>query len=183
MPEPKDPSDKIKFILDNVNNWLKFAEGKNAALLVANSAFVFQLFRILVDSKNMNKFVFFYLIFCVVLAAISACLCLFSFVPKTSIPSIFTGNYVQEENANLTFYGHISRFTPRSYWEALRNRNIISEEYEQDKFLFDLASQIAINSKIANNKYIFFKIAFYLTIAAFIPPILTLIIVLILYAN
>lgn len=183
MPEPKESSDRLKFIFDNVNNWLKFAESKNAALLVANSAFIFQVFRILIDDENINKFVYFYLVICIVLAAISACLCLLSFVPKISIPSISTGEYVQEENANLIFYGHIAMFTPNKYWEALRTQNIISEEYAQDKFLAAIANQIVINSKIALTKYIFFRIALWLTVAAIIPPTLILIITLILYAN
>lgn len=156
MPEQKEPSDKLKFIFDNVNNWLKFAESKNAALLVANSAFIFQLFRILADKKNINSFVYCYLTICILLAAISACICLFSFVPKIRIPSIFTGKYVQEENVNLIFYGDIAKFTPKRYWEALRTQNIISEEYAQDKFFADIANQIVINSKIALTKYNFF---------------------------
>ena len=182
MPEQKEPSDKLKFILDNVNNWLKFAESKNAALLVANSAFIFPLLRLIVDNKT-NRFLYLLFFICIVLAAISACICLFSFVPQISIPSSFTGKYVQEEHANLIFYGHIAKFTPKRYWEALRTQNIISEEYAQDKFLADIANQIVINSRIAHNKYIVFRIAIWLTVAAIIPPILTLIIALSLYAN
>lgn len=183
MPEAKESSDRLKFIFDNVNNWLKFAESKNAALLVANSVFIFQVFRILTDNKNTGRFVYICLLVCVVLAAISACLCLLSFIPKISIPSSCTGECVPEENANLIFYGHIAKFTFKRYWEALRTQNIISEEYVQDKFLAAIANQIVINSKIALTKYIFFKIAIWFTVAAIIPPTLMLIISLIPYVN
>lgn len=176
-----EPSNKLKYIFDNVNNWLKFAESKNAALLAANSAIVFGLIR--TQDLFENSLLHYYFVICIVLATFSACICLLSFVPKIKINSIFQETSVQAENLNLLFYGHIAKFTPEDYLKALQDGHIITEEAIQDRFCTDIANQIVVNSKIAQTKYIFFQLAIWFTVAAVISPIVTIIIALTLYAN
>lgn len=160
-----EPTDKLKFIFDNVNNWLKFAESKNAALLVANLGISFGVIRILISVKYINKFVFYYLVICISLIIFSAFICFVSFIPKISLPS-FSEDSLQPQSANLIFYSDIAKFTPENYFKALNFNKIISEEDIQDKFLEFIANQIVINSKIAYAKFIYFRLAIWLTIIA-----------------
>lgn len=174
--------DKLRFIFDNVSNWLKFAESKNAALLVVNSGIAFGIIRI-IEAQDLNKFAFYYLFLCVGLVVISASICLVSFIPKIIIPSILTGKLVDATNANLLFFGHIAKFTPKDYLQALISQSIISEEDSQDKFLESLANQIVINSIIAYTKFSYFKVAIWLTVAAVVSPVTAIFIGLAIYAR
>ena len=156
--------DRIKYILDNVNNWLKFAESKNAALLIFNSALGFNLVRITTSVSNLNIHINYCLKVCVVFVAFSACLCLMSFVPIVKIPSLHQTDISEPKNQNFIFWNQIAKHTPETYRKALLKEKIIDKQESQQKFTQDICSQIVINSRIAVKKYTFFNIAIWMAV-------------------
>jgi hypothetical protein len=177
-----EQTDKLKFIFDNVNNWLKFAESKNAALLVANSGIAFGITRIIFSLPNIDKVFFSCLLICICLVIISAFICLLSFIPKIS-DNFISENFLQPLNANLVFYGDIAKFTPEQYLKALHSNNLLREEDLENKFLEFISYQIVINSKIAYSKFIYFQLAIWLTIIAISILLILIIFTLIQYGQ
>jgi hypothetical protein len=165
--------DRLRYILSNVNDWLKFAEGKNAALLAANSAIVVGALR-LVDGK---EFIFqwaeYYFYFSIAMSSLGGVLCLLSFVPKVKIPWLLPTSLSHEKD-NLVFYGDISCYDPSSYVRALYTQNGANLE-RIDPFEEDLAEQIILNSRIALRKYQLFNAALWLDITALLTPVVSFI--------
>jgi len=144
-------NEDLKYTFDKVNDWLKFAEAKNAMLIGFNGVVMFGVFRIFKD-ELMGDFDFFkgYLIVAFIPMVFSFLLAVASFFPKTS--------KVAEEsqvapNADFVFFGHL---------KDMGVDNII-KEYCRDNTVKpldrNLASQIIQNSKIADKKFYLFKIA------------------------
>lgn len=98
-----DSIDNLKYILDSVNSWLKFAESKNGALLVFNLGVIFGVVRILMSpTTTINVWLQYFLISCLFFLIVSACICLVSFIPKIKIPSLLIGK-AAETNSNQNF--------------------------------------------------------------------------------
>lgn len=157
----------LKYILDNVNSWLKFAEGKNGALLVFNSGVIFGVNRVLMSQTiTINIYIECLFIFCLFFLVVSACICLVSFVPKIKIPSLLIGKTVQARDVNVLFYGHLTHCTPKDYLELLEKEKIIDKNTSQKRIVENIADQIITNSKIAYTKYIFFIYSIRITITS-----------------
>ena len=54
--------DKLKDIFENVNNWLKFAEAKNATIVAGNGLLIFGICRLLKDT-SINEWILYYIYF------------------------------------------------------------------------------------------------------------------------
>jgi hypothetical protein len=166
--------DHLKDIFNNINDWLKFAEAKNAALIAFNGAIIMGCLSLIKEPPP--HLPVWYLWMVVVLVALSTFCALLSFYPKTAAP----GN-------NLYFYDHIYRYSSKQYLEylsaALPNdqaRNSIGGDSAKvsaarEKHLTEhLAEQIVINSKIASRKYKYFKVALSLLMTGLIVPLIVL---------
>jgi hypothetical protein len=152
--------EKLRYILTTVNEWLKFAEAKNGALLVADTAILFGIFAVL--NRPAVQRVFIYL--AVILVIISAISSLVSFIPQLKVFS-FTSKKRTGKKASLVFYGHIAEYDPQSYIEALHAESG-TESAVIAPMEVDYAQQIIINSRIAVRKYRCFNVGLYLTVLA-----------------
>lgn len=165
--------ERLKYIFTNVNDWLKFAEAKNAALVAADGAAGFAALAVLVSSEDKLKiWVSIYLYLFVFFVLCSAVVALFSIVPQTRI-LLAKPKEEQSETDNLLFYGDIAKYKPSEYLAALSRRYSISQT--PSNLETDYAQQIIINSQIALNKYFIFRIAVWFAIAAvvnFIPALI-----------
>jgi hypothetical protein len=72
--------ERLKYIFNNINDWLKFAETKNAALLVIDSAAIFALLSFINSADSINQYVVISLYATIALLLLSIFVLLFSFV-------------------------------------------------------------------------------------------------------
>ena len=143
--------DKLKFILDNVNNWLKFNETKNAALITMVVALIVCCINLLKESEKIIPYQYLVWYYLIVLLA----------VLLRSLWAIFAklDNYVsymappKEGKENILFYGHISYMTEEYFLNKIYEKyTSYKQPYYPTKFQRDLANQIIINSKISMRK-------------------------------
>lgn len=152
--------ERLRYVLTTVNEWLKFAEAKNGALLVADIAILFGVFSLLNESSGQRVLIH----LAIPLVIVSTTSSLVSFLPQLKVFS-FTSKKRTGKKASLIFYGHIAEYEPQSYVEALHAESgaepaaIVSIEV-------DYAQQIIINSRIAVRKYLCFKVGLWLTVLA-----------------
>jgi len=160
--------ERLSDILSKVNEWLKFAEAKNSAIIVFNSALSFGILQVLspLDKKPIAVLVYISLV--IILLTISSIVALLSFVARFNPPWV----RIQQPNSksdNLLYFGHICKYTPDTYLQAMRNKLVKSNEY--DELEKEYADQIVVNSKIAFIKFQQFNIAVWFTISAILTPL------------
>ena len=168
----KDTKDTLKDIFSNVNEWLKFAEEKNAAIIIFNLSSIFGAAHIITQAKTViPQLILLYLYWLIVLNTLGLSVALFSFWPKTL--SLFDNYYdckKLEKLDNTLYYGYIKCCEPKSYITRLCN-SLQKEGEENSSFESNYAIQIVINSRVAFRKYRYFKAALILTINAILTPI------------
>lgn len=150
----------LKEIFKNVNDWLKYAEAKNAMLLGFNGALLFGAFKVFSsnpDLQNLWGFVgpYFHYVMPIVIG-ISTVITLISFIPDTKM--IKLGDDSKPEDVNVLFYSHLKTLSPDELLTEFKvtNPSIIEKSYAQ---------QIVINSGIAAAKFDSFKVAGWITIS------------------
>lgn len=170
--------ERLRYILSNVNEWLKFAEAKNGALLAVNGAVVLGALRLADGRDFFCRWVEYYFYFAIVMGGLSGIVCLLSFLPQTQIPSLRV-NSSPNEKGSLVFYGDLAGCDPSCYVRALHTQG--GTELEAvDAFERDLAEQAIVNSRIAIWKYQLFSVALWLDVAGLLTPIGWLILYLVL---
>lgn len=154
--------DELNNILSNVNDWLKFAEAKNAALIAFNSAAIAGIMQAFpVDNSD-------FLIFkgiMIFLFSLSICISIYTFLPVLNK----TFSYVkfdeakfdnEKEKLNCYYFKHHSKINCKQlltllhYKTATVNSTITNIE-------LDIADQIINNAEIAVSKFKLFSIAAY----------------------
>lgn len=161
--------DRLKYILSLVNEWLKFAESKNAALLAADTAMALGLLKVLQSYTLPSQIVKLYLSFSIVFLALAAIVCLISFISQVTIPWLAT-KCRPSETDNLLFYGDIAKYNPEKYMEKLY-KQAMKDLDEIDAYEEDIAEQVIINSRIALRKYKLFNVALWLNVIVGLTPV------------
>ena len=157
----------LRDTLSKVNDWIKFAEAKNAANTAFCSASIFGLTRITLGIESINIFLKCYLVFIIILLAISLSLSLMSFIPSLKIPWLHIGK--REKDDNLLYFGHACKYNGSKYLDFLYN----NKPHKSDNYEIEISysNQIVINSKIAYIKYKQFDMAMWFTLTAIISPV------------
>lgn len=153
-------------IFNNVNDWLKFAEAKNAMLIAFNSASIYGIAQTLnLDCVKGTKFIEGYLIVVIILLIFSTITSLISFAPKLKI--ISGGYYAPSNIPNVLFFEYLKT---KSNTEIIQEVTGVSATIEvpYTRIELDVAEQIKQNSIIASVKYSYFTIAVWITIVAYI---------------
>ena len=144
----------LQGIFDNINNWLVFAEAKNAAIIAFNIACFSILFGI---KEYADAGILFYIV-CVGMV-ISSMLALISFLPQM-------GKYAKNTKGhsvcdNLLFYKDIAGYGGTEYFKA-----VIKQYYKKDildseilKLEKDLSDEITYNATVIERKYRWFGYA------------------------
>lgn len=191
--QEKELQDRLIYIFGNVNEWLKFAEAKNAGLFAFTGAAIFGLLSFKVSSANLydawKAGINISILFLLAAATVS----LFSFFPQTArarakssrqrglrrfIPrtrALLKNKKYRSDRNNLLFYVELGRYNARRLICAVGRKYV---GCEQDialvsKFHHDLANQIVINSRICTGKNYLFKIALGLTFGSLIGLLMT----------
>lgn len=156
-------SEKLDSIFKIVNEWLKFAEQKNAALLVLNSGSIWGVSLMLRNQDTLSyggvtfSALGFFLVF------ISSIICVFSFIPILHKPRHFLDLGIKSRFDNCLYFGDIAKYKESEYL-ALLSHKLGKEDNEYTLFELDFASQIISNSKITLSKYKKFKLSSTMTV-------------------
>ncbi len=172
-PSHDEVEQRLLSILAMVNDWLKFAETKNAGLVGLGSAAAAVILSFLGSTDDAVFLVG--LGTAAVLMALSVLVGLASFFPRTSLARRLTREIGHPgECDNLYFYAHLARYSPSALVEA------IARDYAQTGYSdvvharsrTDLAAQIIVNSRITLAKLELFGFAVWLFAASAITALL-----------
>ncbi|PQJ76407.1 Pycsar system effector family protein [Polaribacter glomeratus] len=158
-------------IHSNVKDWLKFAEAKNAMLIAFNAASIYGVSKLpfLNKTEGLN-FIDAYFSFVIILLIFSTVTCLISFVPRLKFIHLSISNNKDKEN--IFFFEHLGGSSPKKILESLKAKGVKEEFSEIDE---DIAVQIHSLANVTRNKYSFFTIAVWFTVAACITPLIAVI--------
>jgi hypothetical protein len=165
--------EKLRIIFQNVNEWLKFAEAKNAVLLAFSGTAMTVTLAVLATVQNLPNSLRVGLLGATALLCVCAFLCAWSFLPKTNLEKIlwsrrmsFQAMKPQVED-NLYYFGHLRKYNSVTLLDSV-NQGYLNgaASLPYGKEAQDLASQIVVNSSIAFRKYQLFTYAAYLLTAA-----------------
>lgn len=159
--------DTLRDTLSKVNDWVKYAEAKNAANIAFCSASIFAVSRMVLTKPELSDYIHYYSYLIISLLALSLVLSLVSFIPKLKAPWINLGN--REENDNLLYFGHACKYSGSKYLDKLYLGNAVSSENYDIELMY--SNQIVINSKVAYMKFGQFDLAIKFTISAIITPL------------
>lgn len=166
---------KLLYILQIVNDWLKFAEAKNAVLLAFCGAIITAIITYFSTAENILIFLRVGLLISTFLLAVSSLVCSLSFLPKTDIedciwliirPSSNSQSLLKDTD-NFYFFNNLRKYNADSLLKAMDEFYFdgkIPKPYKKEDL--DLASQITINSEIASTKFAFFRQALCLLMLA-----------------
>ncbi len=165
--------ERLRFVLSSVNEWLKFAEAKNGALLAVDIAILFGLFQLISDVDS-----YYWIYFAAGFVALSAVVVLISFVPQLKVPrKWFVKHKNLSKEISLIFYAQIANLTPENYVKALYTQSG-RETSTISPLELDYAQQIIANSRIAVRKGTLFNIGLLMTVLSLllilIPGLLSL---------
>ena len=162
--------EQLKNIFTNINDWLKFAETKAAALLTGNGLLIFGLLRT-IKGQEISSIQMLMIYFVMLLLTLSLLSCLISFIPSLKLPWLVISKR-PTENDNLLFFGDAAKYDSKSYLEKLFSS---TEKPEKSFSVFEnyYAEQIIANSIIALKKFRLFTFAIWLTVIAVLTIILT----------
>ena len=166
---------ELKHIFSIVNDWLKFAESKNGALLAINSGIFLSFFSWL--SENLDQLIpkaKIIILISIILLSISIVICILSFMPKL----IITKNTPESSNndpESIIFFKSISTYKNANIFLEDLIRKMDLKKVCVTEFEIDYANQIINNSKIALLKFQMFNAAV-ITTSASLFGILTMVV-------
>ncbi|SIR06414.1 hypothetical protein SAMN05920897_1323 [Alkalispirochaeta americana] len=159
----------------SINEWLKYAEAKNAILLPIFIAIFLGVLTILLQITITNICLKIYLYNILIFTALGVFSTVLSFYPNLKRPFLFKGN--KSNNDNLLYFGDIQKYTVLDFETAYYEKYSINEK-PKNSFAKEYINQIIINSKITYTKFTYFKIGVFLLLSAFISIVISFLIVL-----
>src|SRR5690606_2097247 len=131
----KTHEDQLYKIFGNVNDWLKFAETKNAMIIGFNGASIYGLIRAFnIDYIKNSSCIQCYLLLVIILLIISTVFSLISFVPKVKI--IEGGLYNSGNTPNVLFFEYLKT---KSNIEIIQEITGITDESKFTRLEKDIA--------------------------------------------
>lgn len=173
-----DITEKLLSILHLINDWLKFAEAKNALLLAFCGAAITALVTYLSAAPNISsESLRIGLLISLFLLCICSLICSLSLLPKTDReyliwwtkrPSKKLKTKPQDTD-NLYFFDEIRKYSSTDLLDSMNKLyfdNKLQTPYKKEDI--DIANQIVINSQIASVKFAFFRVALWFLIGSFL---------------
>jgi hypothetical protein len=160
---------RLIVILGMVNDWLKFAEAKNAVLVALSGAATGGILSYLSSNADVAASLVVGLVAAQLVLLLSLLVALVSFFPQTDLARWLTRNdEPTDESDNLYFYGHLAKYAPHDLVERIASLYVGTGQCPVPPYRshLDLASQIVINSRIAAAKLRLFAIATALLVIA-----------------
>lgn len=156
---------ELSALLSRVLDSQKFAEAKNASLLVLDSAWAVASANLLFSRQYVPSSLATALAIAFPFLLASGLVCLISLIPKLNLNRLLRSGPFREPC--LLYFGDIATLEPSDYLRRVRARYLPEKDRSaSDYYLDDLAGQIAANSSIAARKFRFFSIAAWLAAIA-----------------
>ncbi len=156
----EDIENKLLFIFSNVNEWLKFAEVKNAGMTAFSIAGISGIIAFVTLFQKLSvtwKSLFLFPVFCLLIACLIS---LLSFYPRINRLGILNSSIKSPlDSDNLLFFGDLVKYDTNSFIDKISNRYFSINQINESKRLTDIADQIIVNSRITEAKYKFFKVS------------------------
>lgn len=175
----EEVEERLFRILDMVNDWLKFAETKNAGLVGLSSTGVSIIAIYLVEVEDLGTFSVAGMLAGAILLIASLVVAFTSFIPQSDLARVLTGDPGRPRPGdNLYYYGHLARYRPAELAAAVGRRYAGIATYDPTRYPShtDLAAQITINARIATSKYELFTMSAWLFFGGVLVAITTLLI-------
>ena len=159
---------KLFQALQLVNDWLKYAELKNGALLTLDVVLIVATHQLLEWNEKRPVFFDWYAWIATILLALSMLVALASFYARTKTFGFDIEKVTGDRATNALYYGHLADMNRDDVLKRLAEYDDLAKP---DRYLEDLAEQIIINSKIGRRKFVLFNCALMLTLAAALTPL------------
>jgi hypothetical protein len=169
MADPGESYEKILTAnLQRAIDFLRFAEAKNAAVLVLASGWAIAGINLEGNGHTMPGHFPFFVPLAVLFSFCTVVLAIWSFLPRLHLPSFLGGKRAGPHLPNLLYFGDISALTVKSLEAEMRSRYFPDETTLRSEYTHDLTVQISVNSTIAMRKMLLFRvgIGFFLLAAA-----------------
>jgi hypothetical protein len=185
-------TEKLTRIFLLINDWLKYAEAKNAFMLAFSGAGITATVTYLstASSGNPPKSLWIGIIIATCFLCLTSLICATSFLPKTNLEYIVwrkakpsnKSKDLPQDTDNLYYFKHLFKYKPEELIEALNHF------YFDDKFsiqgkkeYLDIANQIVINSEITLLKFKMFTFSLWSLIVAIVVTPITVLVSLIVF--
>jgi len=152
---------KLDTIFKNINDWLKFAEQKNAALLVLNVGLIWGVSRVIpkgIELGNLNYGLNIGGYTCLIISAIA---CVISFMPVLN--DCWFSHGERKNSDNSLYFGDIAKYEAKSYLKLVISK-LPTSGVKHCELDLDYANQITNNAKITITKYKWFGVSSKITI-------------------
>jgi hypothetical protein len=169
---------RLLTILEMVNEWLQFAEAKNAGLVALDALGLAAILTYLPAADTPSPLAG-GLVAASFLLLLSLGTSLWSFLPRSDTGKLVpTTDQSRRNSDNLYFYGDICGYRPEQLAAAIARRYEKVPDYEpaQHESHVDLASQIVANSRITVTKNGYFRVATMIAMLALLAAALGLVI-------
>lgn len=192
MASDQELTDKLYKIFQNINEWLKYAEAKNAVLLAFSGAIITAVVTYLSTASKIIISLKFGLLINIVLLGLCSLTTAISFLPQTDLehfnwlnskPSKVNSITLRQTD-NFYFFGDLRKYKSSELVDTINNSYFdgsLNQPYKKESL--DIANQIVTNSQIAILKFNLFTRAVYILIASILAIPTSLIISFILYRH
>jgi len=174
----KDQFDLLDKTLSKVNEWLRFAETKNGALIGGVCAVMFGIQKAVSDITALPAWLALYIASFFICCTIALIISLLSFLPRLKAPFWLDADAIKSTD-NPFFFGHACKYSGYTYLKLLNIKGAPEDQKVAEYF----AEQIINNSKIAVGKYAMFSAAAWCFLAAILTPVGSLLIRVFMHAN
>ncbi|BFM20060.1 Pycsar system effector family protein [Gilvimarinus japonicus] len=160
----KDEIDLLDKILSKTNDWIKFAEAKNGAIIAVVCSFMFGANRILLNLDDVPGYLILYLYVFFVFSFLSLVIALSSFIPRLRKP-FWLKTEEKSDNDNPFYFFDACKYDAYSYLKLLGitlSNNKVAEK---------MADQIIVNSRITSLKFSLFTSSAWLFLFALLTPL------------
>lgn len=164
-------NEDLKYTFNTVNDWLKFAEAKNAGLLALNIGCVIGIIQ---GEKIFNANTKIFEGILIIMFCLSSCLCIYTISPVINkgfrfYKKLDNNTFNNSLNSlNALFFGDIAKLSAEQFILLFEHKHAIT----LNKAEKDFGNQITNNAEICIQKYSIFKIGSWLTFAAFVMVVL-----------
>jgi hypothetical protein len=155
---------ELTYLFENINNWLKYAEAKNAGLSAFNVAILIGISQLKADKEIALGLALFFTI-------LSIGFNLYSIIPVLDKYFKFYSKKSKEEfennkdKINMFFFADIANLSSKQLVELIEYKTNTTSD-SKNKSHTDIANQIIVNSEITLQKFKLFNISGYLSICA-----------------
>ncbi len=168
--------EKIEKLYFSVNDWLKYAEAKNAIIFPIFVAIFLGVLTAIIQVEIQLIYIKIYFFNILLFSFTGIISTLLSFFPSLKKPFLFKCKVTGTEN--LLYFADIQKFSADDFSKLFLDKFCDKTDSLNDYFL-QYVNQIIINSKITYSKLFYFKIGVFLMLSAFISLPFALLIVLI----